>query len=192
MSFIYDVDANALITKTADELKKISSLKPPVWAAFCKTGMQKERPPTQTDWWYIRAASILRTAAMHGPIGVSKLRTRYGGRKNRGHKPDKFFRGAGNHIRKIFQQLEKADLLKQAPKESEHKGRIISPKGRSLLDKTALALLKAAPRQKPKPMPAPETPALTQAPATETKPANAVEKHEKPVEEKKKKISIQA
>ena len=184
MTFVYDVDATTLISKTADELKKISSLKPPVWAAFCKTGMQKERPPTQPDWWHIRAASLLRTIAIHGPIGVSKLRTKYGGRKNRGHKPDRFYRGAGNHIRKIFQQLEKADLIKQAPKEAQHKGRIISPKGRSLLDKVALTILKAQPR---KPRPAPEmlSPAPTLAgEAKDAKPA--------PVEDKKKKISIQA
>ncbi len=192
MSLLYDVDATTLIYKTADELKKIQSIKPPVWATFCKTGMSKERPPTQTDWWYLRAASILRTAAMHGPIGVSKLRTRYGGRKNRGHKPDRFYRGAGNLIRKIFQQLEKADLLKQTPKDAEHKGRIVSPKGHSLLDKVALTLIKASPRLKPRPAPAAPTESGVDAKPGEKTEKMEKEKSEKPAEEKKKKISIQA
>lgn len=183
MSFINDVDTQTLITKTADELKKIQSMKPPVWAAFCKTGMHNERPPTQPDWWYLRAASLLRTIALHGPIGVSKLRTKYGGRKNRGHKPDRFYRGSGNIIRTIFHQLEKADLIKQAAKDATHKGRIIAPKGSSLLDKTALTLLKATPRRKPRP-----APAETLAPA----PTAAAGAEAKPAEDKKKKISIQA
>lgn len=144
MVFINDIPPNELIKKVAEELKKFSEIKQPVWAAFCKTGMQKERPPSNEEWWHTRAAALLRTIALRGPIGVSKLRTKYGGRKNRGHKPDKFYRGAGNNIRKIMQQLEKAQLIKKA-EAGVHKGRIITPKGESLLDKAAITMLKASP-----------------------------------------------
>ena len=123
-----------LIIKTSEELKKISEIKPPEWSSFVKTGTNKARPPVEKDWWYVRAASLLKKADKLGPIGVNKLRVKYGGRKRRGHKPEHFYRASGNIIRKILQQLEKAGLLKQ-DKKGVHKGRIITPKGISLLHK---------------------------------------------------------
>ena len=73
MTLVNEVSANDLIPKVAEELKKLDEMQPPKWAAFCKTGMHRERPPTDDDWWYVRAAAILRTVALRGPIGVSKL-----------------------------------------------------------------------------------------------------------------------
>ncbi len=136
MPTMYDVEAQELITKTAEELKKVPEIKSPVWAPFVKTGMHKERPPSSSDWWYIRTASVLRTVYRLGPVGVSKLRTKYGGKKNRGHKKAHFYKGSGNILRKALQQLEKAGFVKFAEK-GVHKGRIITLKGRSFLDKIA-------------------------------------------------------
>ncbi len=133
---VYDVDPSALINKLAEELKKIKEISPPEWAIFVKTGNFKDRPPAEKDWWYKRAASMLRKIYILGPIGVSKLRTKYGGRKNRGYKPERYVKGSGNIIRKILQQLEKSDLIKQIVKK-KHKGRILTPKGMSLIDKTS-------------------------------------------------------
>lgn len=138
---MYDVPANELIEKISEKLKQINEIKPPEWAAFVKTGRYKERPPFKEDWWYVRAASVLRTIYKLGPIGVSKLRRRYGGKKNRGVKPERFYKGSGSIIRKILQQLEKAELVKKEKKKI-HKGRILTAKGKSLLDKTASELLK--------------------------------------------------
>lgn len=139
MATIYDVDINQLIEKTGQEMKKIEAIQPPEWATFVKTGVHKERPPYFQDWWYVRAAAILRAVYKLGPIGVSKLRTKYGGRKNRGFKPEKFRKGSGNIIRKILQQLEKAGFIKQT-EIGNHKGRIITPKGKSFIDKVASSL----------------------------------------------------
>ena len=133
MTTIYDVDPSKLIEKVSEELKKVDEIKAPEWAKYAKTGASKERPPVEEDWWYARAASILRKIYMLGPIGVSKLRKKYGGKKNRGHKPEKFYKGSGNIIRKSLQQLEKAGLIKQVVK-SGHKGRIVTAKGKKLLD----------------------------------------------------------
>ena len=58
MPTMYDADAQELIEKAAEELKKIPEIKPPEWAAFAKTGMHKERPPAKNDWWYLRTASV--------------------------------------------------------------------------------------------------------------------------------------
>ncbi len=141
MPSIYDVPADELLKRTSLELKKVPEIKPPVWSLFAKTGMHKERPPTNPDWWHLRAAAVLRSIARLGPIGVSKLRTKYGGKKNRGHKREHFFKGSGSIVRKVLQQLEAAKLIKQT-KIGVHKGRVLTPKGHSLLDKTAGSILK--------------------------------------------------
>lgn len=134
MANIYDIDATELINKTAEKLKQI--INPPEWSKFVKTSPAKERLPSQKDWYYKRAASILRTIYVRGPIGVEKLRIKYGAKKNRGHKPEKFYKASGSIIRKIIQGLEKAELISYK-KDGIHKGRIITSKGKSFLDKLA-------------------------------------------------------
>ena len=151
MATMYDVEAQELISRAAEELKKIPEIKPPEWAPFVKTGMHKERPPVNHDWWYLRAASVLRTVYRLGPVGVSKLRIKYGGKKNRGVKKEHFFRGSGNILRKSLQQLEKAGLIKFVEK-GVHKGRVMTPKGKSFLDKIATQMQGLKPKQEVKAM----------------------------------------
>ena len=136
MTSIYDCEPSELIEKTAEELKKLSSIKMPQWALVVKTGMHKERPPVKNDWWYSRAASVLRKIYVLGPIGVSKLRSKYGGKKNRGYKTEHFYKGSGSIVRKVIQQLEKEGLVKTELK-SKHKGRVITAKGKKFLDSIA-------------------------------------------------------
>lgn len=135
MVTIFDANVSKSIEKLAESLK--SQIKEPEWAKFVKTGAGKERPPSIPDWYFMRAASVLRTVYIRGPIGVQKLRVKYGSKKNRGHNPEKFYKGSGKVLRTILQQLEKAELVK-FQKDSVHKGRIVTPKGRSLVDKTAV------------------------------------------------------
>ncbi len=137
MVSIYDVQPNKLIEEAAKELKKMPEMAPPSWAIAAKTGVHNMRPPMEEDWWYIRAAAVLRATYRLGPIGVSKLRTKYGGRKNRGYAPDKTYKAGGNILRKILQKLELIGFLKQA-QVGTHKGRILTPKGKSFVDKIAV------------------------------------------------------
>lgn len=134
MANTYDIGATELINKASEKLKEM--IKPPVWANFVKTGPAKERLPSQRDWYYKRAASILRTVYTRGPIGVEKLKIKYGSKKNRGHRPEKFYPASGAIIRHALQQLEKAGLIIYK-KDGIHKGRIVTPKGKSFLDKLA-------------------------------------------------------
>ncbi len=137
-----DVPPQKLIAALAKTLETdYESIKAPDWANYVKTGVSRERRPTQKDWWEVRSAALLRAIATLGPIGVNKLRTKYGGRKNRGHRPDRFVRASGNIIRKSLQQLEAAGLVK-AKQEGRHKGKVLTPQGHSLLTKTALAIRK--------------------------------------------------
>jgi small subunit ribosomal protein S19e len=147
MATIYDVEPMKLIEALAKDFEKNKELAMPDWAQFVKSGSHVERPPTQENWWHIRSAALLRTIYKDGPVGVSKLRTKYGGSKNRGCKPNRFCKASGKIIRTILQQLEKAELVKKADK---GKGRIIAQKGQALLDNTANQLTgkskKAAPK----------------------------------------------
>lgn len=143
MSFAQDVEPTQLIKNVKEKLKEMPELKKPEWATFVKTGVSKERAPYDPEWWYMRQASILRKIMIHGPLGVSKLRTKYGSKKGRGHKGEHFEKASGKIIRTILQQLEKADLIKQAEK-GVHKGRIATPKGISLVDKIAVQIKKEA------------------------------------------------
>jgi len=143
MASIYDVDTNELLVKASEQLKDVEEIKAPLWATFAKTGVHKERPPIKQDWWYIRSASVLRIIYKLGPIGVSKLRNRYGGKKNRGFKREHFYKGSGNIARKILQQLEKAGFVKQ-DQIGVHKGRVVTGKGRSFLDKIATKIYKVS------------------------------------------------
>ena len=102
---IYDVQAEELIKRVAVELEKEDAMQPPEWVHFVKTGGSRERQPSQDNWWHIRSASVLRKIFIKGPIGVSKLRVVYGGKKNRGNKPEAFYPASGNILRKILQQL---------------------------------------------------------------------------------------
>ncbi|MEM2192210.1 MAG: 30S ribosomal protein S19e [Candidatus Hadarchaeales archaeon] len=129
---ISEVPVADLLQRLKEELKKMEELTPPPWSYFVKTGVSRERPPEQLDWWHMRAASILRRIYVDGPVGVSRLRTYYGGRQNRGQPPEHFRKGSGKIIRTILQQLEKAGLVKK-----EKSGRKITKKGISLLEKVA-------------------------------------------------------
>ena len=126
---VREVSASALIKRLSEELRKLKELTPPEWSHFVKTGMHKERPPEQPDWWYTRAASLLRRIYIDSPVGVQRLRSYYGGRKKRGVAPGHFRRASGKILRTILQQLEKAGLVMK----TERGGRKLTPKGAGML-----------------------------------------------------------
>jgi len=71
-----EVPADRLIRRLAEYLREnVPEVKPPSWHIFVKTGCFKEKPPTDPDWWYTRAASIMRKLYKSGePIGVGGFR----------------------------------------------------------------------------------------------------------------------
>jgi small subunit ribosomal protein S19e len=142
MVTVYDVDPTELIKETAKALKE-QKISVPAWVPFVKTGAHNERPPVDRDWWYTRCAAVLRTIAIRGPVGTSKLRTKYGGKKNRGVKPECHYKGSGSVIRHAMQSLELLGLVAQN-KDVLHKGRIATAKGIKLLDGCARIVAKTA------------------------------------------------
>ncbi|WP_251341624.1 30S ribosomal protein S19e [Haloplanus halophilus] len=139
MVTLYDVPADALIDELADRLA--DRIEEPGWVNYAKTGTSKELPPQQEDFWATRAASLLRKVAVDGPVGVDRLSTAYGDRKQGSTR----YRVAANHteagskkiIRTILQQLEDEDLVSTAQGE----GRVATPEGQSLLDEVAADVL---------------------------------------------------
>lgn len=130
MITVAQVPADILIGLVAEDLK--TKFPMPEWARFVKTGPSRERPPIQKDWWWIRSASILRRVCLDGPVGSNRLRTYYGGRKDRGVKSEKTYKAGGKIIRTILRQLEKQKLIKSTPK-----GKVITPEGQSYMDRFA-------------------------------------------------------
>ena len=134
MVTVYDVPAEKLILKVSEKLKENDKIVPPEWAEFAKTGIHTERAPVQQDWWYTRAASIMRKLYVKGPMGTSKLAGEYGGFNDRGCKPNKAVKGSRNIVRKCLVQLQDAGLLEAT---QDKQGRKISPAGQKLLDNSA-------------------------------------------------------
>jgi len=130
-----EVSADKLIPALAAELKKIETIKPHPAAGFAKSGVSNERPPEQADFWYIRSAAILRKIYLTGPVGTQRLRTAFGGRHRRGHKPAHHAKTGGKFIRLMLQQLEAAGFVTKV--EKPRKGRVITPKAQKLLDRLA-------------------------------------------------------
>ncbi len=145
MTTVYDVPPDHIIRRVAEELKKKKEIVPPAWAAFAKTGVHKEMPPEDPDWWFIRAAAVLRRVYVDGPLGVERMRSFYGGNKNRGSKPNAFRKGSGSILRKSLQQLEAAGLVIH-----DKTGRRVSPEGMKFLDNLSQEVLKNPPAPVPK------------------------------------------
>ncbi len=131
---VYEMPSDKYNQQLASALKEIPEFKEPEWALFVKTGVAKTRPPQEKDFWYKRAASILRQIYINKIVGVSKLRTRYGSKKNRGMKPERFKKASGKIIRTILQQAEAAELLEKQIEPGKRAGRKLTVKGREFLE----------------------------------------------------------
>ncbi len=118
--------------KLALALKEIDEFKAPEWTEIVKTSSHKQRPTTEPNFYFKRAASILRQIYVKKILGVNKLRSRYGGRKDNGMKPARFVKSGGKLIRVILQQSESAGLLEKS--KSKKAGRMLTEKGKKLLE----------------------------------------------------------
>ena len=135
MTTVYDVRPDKLVRIVGEKLKKNRAIYLPKWGANVKGRANKELPPQNKDWWWVRCASVLRQIYIHGPVGVARLRTRYGGRVRRGVKREDVREASGKIIREVLSQLERAGYVTKTKK-----GRKISPVGQKFLDNTAREL----------------------------------------------------
>ncbi len=134
-----DLPASVMLPRLALELRTRQAVTPPPWATFVKTGVHKERAPTQPDWWYMRSASVLRKIYLHGHVGIARLSADYGGKRDRGSAPYHARTGSRAVLREIVQQLERAGLVQPY----KTMGRRVSPEGQKLLDTLSRDALKS-------------------------------------------------
>jgi len=138
MNTVYEMDAQEYNLKLANALKKIPEFKQPLWSKLIKSGPGKERPIEDLDFWYKRSASILRQIYKKKIVGVNRLKTKYGSKKNRGMKPERFKKGSGKIIRTILQQADKAGLTEIAKEikgvRGKRPGRQLTQKGKDFLE----------------------------------------------------------
>lgn len=138
MANIFESNPHEYNRKLAEALKSINEIKAPEWSFFVKSSPAKERPIDEKDFWYKRSASILRQIYKKKIVGVERLRTKYGSKKNRGMKPEKFQKASGKIIRVILQQFDAAGLTEKAKDikgvRSKRPGRQLTKKGKDLLE----------------------------------------------------------
>lgn len=133
-SIVYVMPAGEYNTKLAAILKDMPEFIAPDWSYFVKSGTSKVRPPQDPLFWHKRAASILRQVYVKKVVGVNRLRTRYGGRKKRGVRPEHFYKASGKMIRVILQQAEKAGLLEKIIEPGKRAGRKLTKQGISIME----------------------------------------------------------
>jgi len=135
---VYEISPNEYNLKLAEALKNLPEFQEPEWAKFVKSSPSKERPIEDPDFWYKRAASILRQIYKHKVVGVNRLRTKYGSKLNRGMKPEKFVRAGGKIIRVILQQADKAGFTESVSNtrglKEKRMGRKMTAKGKKFLE----------------------------------------------------------
>jgi small subunit ribosomal protein S19e len=130
MTSVYDVPADKLIERMAQKLKSNDKIVVPEWAPYVKTGVHREKAPTERDWWHTRVAAILRKVYVYGPIGTTQLSAKFGGPRDRGSKPNRAMTGSRSIVRQSLKQLESCGFVTGLKK----KGRVISPQGQKFID----------------------------------------------------------
>lgn len=99
------------IEKYANVLKKNQNFSVPKWFEYVKTGHGKEMPPEDADWFYTRAASIVRKIYLSEEVCYAKIRAAYGCKKRRGSKPARRSRASGSVIKNLLIALEAVGII---------------------------------------------------------------------------------
>lgn len=138
MTTVYEMNPQEYNVKLAEALKTIPEFEVPAWSLLVKSSASKERPIEDAEFWHKRAASILRQIYKVGIVGTERLRTKYGSKKNRGMKPERFVKASGKIIRTILQQADKAGFTEIAKDikgvRSKKPGRQLTQKGKEFLE----------------------------------------------------------
>ena len=113
MTTVYDIPADIFNPALALAMADQKAVSMPDWGQYVKTAVDRERPPTQENWWHLRTAAILRKVARNGPVGVTQLAQAFGGKKDNGVMPNTPGVASRHIIRTALQQLEEAGLVEQ-------------------------------------------------------------------------------
>jgi len=110
---VKDVAARDFIITYARHLKRTRKVTPPVWSEIVKTGKNKELPPNDPDWFYIRCAAIARRVYITPHVGVGTFKRHFGGSYRRGTQPNVYTTASGAVIHRALKALEKIKVVKK-------------------------------------------------------------------------------
>ncbi len=102
---VNDVTPAEFIASYAQQLRKNENIELPEWVDVVKTAHGREMPPMSEDWYYIRAASVIRKIYIHKGLGVGALARWYGGAKFKGVTPRHHHFASRKVLRHILQQV---------------------------------------------------------------------------------------
>eukprot|EP00178_Gracilaria_changii_P006800 TRINITY_DN22100_c0_g1_i1.p1 TRINITY_DN22100_c0_g1~~TRINITY_DN22100_c0_g1_i1.p1 ORF type:complete len:150 (+),score=23.32 TRINITY_DN22100_c0_g1_i1:22-471(+) len=128
-----DVDPKKLVVAFAAFLKKEGKIQLPKNCDLIKTAPNKELPPDDPDWYYVRAAAVFRRIYVRPGTGIGALTKVYGSGSRKGVMPQHHQNCARGHIRHAMQQFEKMGLMEH----SVSGGRKVTSKGCQMLDRMA-------------------------------------------------------
>ena len=130
---VRDIPAAKFIAAYAEILKNNDNFVVPKWADLVKTGVHKELAPYDPDWYFVRAAAIVRKIYLRKGTGVGDLKKRFGGSYRRGSRPEHHRDSAGGIIRACVLSLDELKVTEKCAKG----GRQISRVGQQALDLVA-------------------------------------------------------
>lgn len=130
---VRDVPAPKFIAAYTEVLKNNDKFHVPKWADLVKTGVHKELAPYDPDWYFVRAAAIVRKIYLRPGTGVGALQKRFGGAFRRGARPEHHRDAAAGIIRNILITLDELKITEKTAKG----GRKISRVGQQALDLVA-------------------------------------------------------
>jgi small subunit ribosomal protein S19e len=109
-----------------------------------KTSHGNELSPLDADWFYYKAAAIVRQiyVSKSRNVGVGTLKTFFGRKKRNGVRPPKFIRSAGKIVRVIVRQLTPTFIEPLHVSTENTLGLGITKGGRAQLDKIANKVMK--------------------------------------------------
>eukprot|EP00759_Apiculatamorpha_spiralis_P007309 PhF_6_TR14306/c0_g1_i1/m.22975/K02966/RP-S19e, RPS19; small subunit ribosomal protein S19e len=142
---VKDVDADQWIKGFAAHLKQQGQLDVPEFVDFAKTGISRVLSPQNPDWYYVKAAAVLRRVYLRPFTGIGGLRRVFAKTWGRS-RPQHLVLAAGGVTRKVLQSLEKLNLLTK----SEDGGRVITKSARRDCDRIAMKVLGRKVRIEPK------------------------------------------
>ena len=130
---VKDVAPFDFVVAYAAQLKRSGKVEVPKWVDIAKTAHWKELAPYDPDWYYIRAAAIVRKVYLRQGTGVGALKKRFGGAYRRGAAPERHQDGAGGLIRTILLSLDELNITEAHGKG----GRKVTRTGQQALDLVA-------------------------------------------------------
>lgn len=110
---VKDVAPAKFIAAYAAHLKKGGKVALPAWVDLVKTSSNNELAPLDPEWYYIRAAAIIRRIYIRGGIGIGYMRKVFGRADREGPTPVHMGLCSGSVIRSVLKNLEKMGLVEK-------------------------------------------------------------------------------